>query len=115
MTLSFFSGRKRTARTHPQLQPVTVPVNVTVTEREAKQEGVDWAAPDAETVAHIGAHLPNRPVSANLRAARFAAVLDRQAAFLADRTGTVEPPERWEVVDACRFAAEHIRDGVVIA
>jgi hypothetical protein len=44
----------------------------------------------------------------------MASVLDREAAFLADTSGQIEPPERWEVIDACRFAAEHIRDGIVI-
>jgi hypothetical protein len=45
------------------------------------------------------------------RASRFAAVLAKHADFLADRTGTVEPPERWELIQACRFAAEQLRDG----
>lgn len=66
-------------------------------------------------------HLPKRPIATpapvtekptieHFRASRFAAVLAKHAEFLADRTGTVEPPERWELVQACRFAAEQLRD-----
>lgn len=54
---------------------------------------------------------PITPVRDNTRASRFAAVLAKHAEFLADRTGTVEPPERWELIQACRFAAEQLRDG----
>ncbi|HEV2540227.1 MAG TPA: hypothetical protein VGU03_11020 [Frateuria sp.] len=114
MTL-LFPKRKPRARMHPQDLPTPVGVNVTLTRREAELErGIDLDLAGCD-VDHIRKHLPSQPVSANLRARRFAAVLDREAAFLADKTGTVEPPERWEVVDACRFAAEFIRDSLVIA
>lgn len=115
MTLSLFRRRASARHATPQHQPVTVPVNVTATIREAKPDGIEWTPPDAETVAHIDAHLPNRPISENLRAARFAAVLDREAAFLADKTGTVEPPEREALIDALQFAAGFIFDRIVIA
>jgi len=104
--------RKTDRRTFPQVKPAFVPVNVTLTLRDEPVDALEFFShPEA---AHIRRHLPNA-ASPNLRACRVAAVLDRQAAFLADRTGTVEPPERWEVIEACRFAAEQIRDGVVIA
>jgi hypothetical protein len=105
-------ARKLRARTSPQHLPTPVGVNVTVTRREAEPEcGLEFVShPEA---AHIRAHLP-RVASPNLTACRFAAVLDREAAFLADKTGTVAPPERWEVIEACRAGAEALRDGVVI-
>lgn len=105
-------SRKPRARTHPQDLPTPVGVNVTVTRREAEPErGLQFVShPEAE---HIRAHLP-RVASENLKACRFAAVLDREAAFLADTSGKVEPPERWEVIEACRAGAEALRDGVVI-
>lgn len=92
------------------------PARVSV-KRAYRDRAVDGLAfePDARTAAHIRAHLPNAgSPSAELRACRVAAVLDKQAAFLADRTGTVEPPERFEVVEACQFAAEFIRDRIVV-
>jgi hypothetical protein len=112
MNLSFFS-RKPRARTLPHAKPVTVPVNVTVTERDAPVDAIPFTR-DPLLAAQIRNNLPNRPVSHELRACRMASVLDREAAFLADTSGQIEPPERWEVIDACRFAAEHLRDGIVI-
>jgi hypothetical protein len=112
MNLSFFS-RKPRARTFPHAKPVTVPVNVTVTERDAPVDAIPFTR-DPLLAAQIRNNLPNRPVSNELRACRMASVLDREAAFLADTSGQIEPPERWEVIDACRFAAEHLRDGIVI-
>jgi hypothetical protein len=111
--MSLFNRKPRT-RTFPHAKPVTVPVNVTVTHREAPTDALPFVV-DPELAARIRADLPNQPVSENLRAARLAKVLDREADFLSDKTGTVEPPERREVIAACRFAAEHIRDGIVIA
>lgn len=108
-------SRKPRARTSPQDLPTPVGVNVTVTRREAEPErGIE---PDLTgcDVEHVRKHLPRAAhPSAELRACRVAAVLDREAKFLADRTGTVEPPERFEVVDACAFAAEFIRDRIVV-
>lgn len=113
MTLSFFSGRKRAAQTPPHVEPACVGVNVTVTEREAGNDGLDWN-PDPQLAARIRADLPNAP-SPNLIAARHAAVLDQEAAFLTDRKGNVPPPDEADLIAALRFAAEHIRDGIVIA
>ena len=108
-------SRKPRARTFPQDLPTPVGVNVTVTRREAEPErGLPFVV-DQQTVEHIRKHKPNAAhPRAELRACRVAAVLDREAKFLADRTGTVEPPERFEVVDACAFAAEFIRDRIVV-
>lgn len=120
MTLSFFSGRKRAAQTAPHVEPARVGVNVTAAKghRVVIDHGQDDAIPyvryDAET-AHIGKHLPNagkdKP-SMNLKAARYAAVLDRYADYL---QGNGPTPDLIELVDACRFAAESMRDGIVIA
>lgn len=107
-----FLKRKPRAHTYPHVKPAAMPVNVTVTEREPTVDALEFTR-DPATIKHIRDHLPNA-ASPNLTACRHAAVLDKQAAFLADRSGKVEPPERWEVVEACRFAAEHIRDGIVI-
>lgn len=122
--MSFFDRHARAGRATSRPQQTTEPVDVTARQR---QHGVT-AAPTVHPldrpldpdltgcdVEHIRQHLPNAAVpSANLRACRVAAVLDKQADFLADRTGTVEPPDRQEFIDACRSAAEQLRDGVVI-
>lgn len=108
-----FLKRKPRARTYPHAKPAVMPVNVTVTEREPTVDALEFTR-DPATIKHIRDHLPNA-ASPNLIACRYAAVLDREADFLADKTGKVEPPEKWEVVEACRFAAEVLRDTVVIA
>jgi hypothetical protein len=105
--------RKPHARTSPQPDCTPMPVCVTTTAREALNDGVDWVQPDARTVAHIDAHLPGKP-SANLRAVRAARVLSQEAAFLNDTTGKVPPPDAIDLVAALQFAAEVLRDGIVI-
>lgn len=114
-----FSRRQnRDARTYPHVDPVPVGVNVMATHREALNDGIDWVPPDATTVAHIGAHLPNTvtPVpSANLRAVRAARVLIQEAAYITDTTGKVPPPDAIELVEALKLGAEALRNGVVIA
>jgi hypothetical protein len=112
MNLSFFS-RKPRARTFPHAKPVTVPVNVTVTERDAPVDAIPFTR-DPLLAAQIRNNLPNRPVSHELRACRMAAVLDRLASFLEDETGDVSMPEKPEAIKALRFGAEHLRDGIVI-
>ena len=106
----FLFRRNRDARTYPQDQPVTVPANVTTTTRE---DGIDWVPPDAGTVAHIDAHLPGQP-SDNLRIARTARVLSQEAAYLTDTTGKVPAPSAVDLVNALQFAAEVLRDAIVI-
>lgn len=108
-------SRKPRARTFPQDLPTPVGVNVTVTRREAEPErGIE---PDLTgcDVEHVRKHLPNvTHPSAELRACRVAAVLDRLADFLDDPAGVVSMPERPESTDALRFAAEFIRDRIVV-
>jgi hypothetical protein len=114
--LSFI--RKPRARTSPHANRMSVPVSVTTPKAQAcvidnEPAPLEFTR-DPKLAAQIRNNLPNRPVSHELRACRMAAVLDKQAAFLADASGKVEPPERWEVIDACLFAAEFMRDGIVV-
>lgn len=112
--LSFLAPAKRAARTAPHTDRTPLAVTLRRTNRDQPVE--EFAPADPHTVALIRQHLPNAEApSPNLKACRHSAVLDREAAFLADTSGTIEPPERWEVIDACRFAAEALRDAVVIS
>jgi hypothetical protein len=117
MKLSFL--RRKTDRAQfPKAHSSSAPVSVTTPKPHCRVIDNEPAplefTRDPLLAAQIRNNLPNRPVSNELRACRMASVLDREAAFLADTSGQIEPPERWEVIDACRFAAEHIRDGIVI-
>src|SRR5579875_69669 len=100
MIASLFRPRASARHATPHDDPTPVGVNVTLTRREATPErGLEFVShPEAD---HIRAHLP-RVASENLKACRFAVVLAREAAFLADTSGKVEPPERWEVIEACK-------------
>lgn len=115
MELSFFRRRNRDARTAPHAEPARVGVNVMATERDGGNDGLDWN-PDKDLAERIRADLPNAaPISTNLRAARAAKVLQQEAAFLADTSGNVAPPEREALIDALQFAANYIFDRIVIA
>lgn len=108
MALSLFR-RNRDARTYPHPHSVTVPANVTATQCDAGNDGIEWVPPDAQTVAHIGKHMPNAGTNvpdANGRAAR---VLIQEAAFLSDTTGRVPPPEKDDLVNALLFAYAVLR------
>lgn len=109
--------RRPTNRWHatPQPQPATVPVNVTATLREAPNDALEFVV-DEQMADHIRRNQPNaKPISTNLRAARAARTLKQEAAFLADTSGTVPPPEREALIDALQFAAGFIFDRIVIA
>jgi hypothetical protein len=91
---------------------------VTVTEREAGNDGLDWKPGEyAELAEKIRVDLPNapKPPSKNLIAARHANTLKQEAAFLADTSGKVPPPEREDLIDALQFAANRLFDSVLIA
>lgn len=109
----YFLSRKPRAHRPPNAEPASVGVNVTVTERDPVDDALEYLRHD-DLTAHIGKHLPNagkdKP-SQNLKAARAASVLDRYCDYL---QGTGPTPDLIELVDACRFAAESLRDGVVI-
>lgn len=116
MTLSFFSGRKNRDHKAPHVEPVSVGVNVMATERDGGNDAIPYVRYDAEA-AHIGKHLPNAgrglpTPGMNLKLARAAAVLHRYADYL---EGNGPAPDLIELADACRLAADHMRDGVVIA
>ena len=104
--MSFFSRRRANRDADPLAQPARVGVNVTLTHRDASNDGLDWKPGEhADLAAKIRQHKPtvgtNKPdMGTNLVMARHAAVLKQEAAFLADTSGTVEPPEREALIDA---------------
>lgn len=119
MTSSFFSGRSRAEQTSPHVELASVGVNVTVTEREAGNDGIEWA-PDAKLAERIRADLPNagtnKPdMGTSLTLARHAAVLKQEAEFLTDTGHKVPPPDQDDLIAALRFAADQLFDSVVIA
>lgn len=102
----------------PQAPPPSRGRLATSTKPDDRHVGLPFVLDDCEVDLvrrHLpkGATTPLPPITTmheHARASRFASVLAKQAEFLADSTGTVEPPERWELIQACRFAAEQIRD-----
>lgn len=107
-----FLKRKPSARAYPHANATVVPVNVTVTERDPAVDGIAWEQPDPQTVMHIHKHKPcaGHP-SDTLRAARAAKVLDVHADYL---EGKGPAPELGEVIAAQRYAAEFMRDRIVV-
>lgn len=123
--MKLFPWRTSAKRARPQSEQSTASVDVTPLERlRGVTPGptvypVDRPLdPDLTgcDVAHVRAHLPNATTPASsLTAARHAKVLDEQRAFLADTSHTVAPPDRQALIESLGFAADVLRDRVVIA
>lgn len=98
----FFRKRQSKARKNPNRDHSTMPVSVTAENRQGDVCGLDRS------------HVPG-PHDLDHRAAHAVMVMRQHSAFLADRSNTIEPPSREQLIEAYQDAEAFILGRLVIA